>query len=400
MDLSRQWVVTRQLGRSLARVAADAARPHAALPLSESRAADPLFLQGLLSEYGIGKYSRIAGIQSVRLLDIRSVSSNCNNRVLELQYSDKRAPWPRTMFLKMPVRSFATRVFMGTIMSWELECEFYRKVAPRLPVRTPTAYAMANHGSRMIMLMENLYDDPSVVLHTNPEMIVGPSLDTARQCLQTMARIHAEFHDISKAERDTLLPPAMQPFSSPVMRALTPMMGRAALNNCRKRADLGFSAQHIAWYEKALAHWDQLVNWWTQGPLTLVHGDSHIGNHFSHGDDAGMLDWQAAQWGKGIRDVQYFLTDSLPADVLADNEEALVQYYLEMLAANGVQLDFSETWYQYRSFSFQTWMTIVVSMGFAVMTEDMNEVMPEIHRRCIASIQRLELGKLLAEILD
>ena len=31
----------------------------------------------------------------------------------------------------------------------------------------------------------------------------------------------------------------------------------------------------------------------------------------------GMLDWQAAHWGKGIRDVQYFLIDSLPADVLA-----------------------------------------------------------------------------------
>ena len=30
-----------------------------------------------------------------------------------------------------------------------------------------------------------------------------------------------------------------------------------------------------------------------------------------------MLDWQAAHWGKGIRDVEYFLVDSLPAEVLA-----------------------------------------------------------------------------------
>jgi hypothetical protein len=30
----------------------------------------------------------------------------------------------------------------------------------------------------------------------------------------------------------------------------------------------------------------------------------------------------------------------------------------------------------------------------------MDEVMPEIHRRCIASIERLELGKLLDEVID
>ena len=238
------------------------------------------------------------------------------------------------------------------------------------------------------------------MLHTNPEMIQGPTLETAKRCLQTLASIHAEFHNISRAEQERLLPASLQPFTSPVMRAISPLMGRAALANCLKQKQLELSAEHVGWYHKAIAHWDALVDWWTQGPLTLVHGDSHLGNHFLHGDEAGMLDWQAAQWGKGIRDVQYFLTDSLPADVLADNEETLVRYYLEALAANGVQLEFEETWYQYRGFSFQTWMTIIVSMGFGVMTDDMDAVMPEIHRRCIASIERLELGKWLDEVIE
>jgi hypothetical protein len=77
-----------------------------------------------------------------------------------------------------------------------------------------------------------------------------------------------------------------------------------------------------------------------------------------------------------------------------------VRYYVEAVASNGVELDFEESWYQYRSFSFQTWMTIVVSMGLGAMTDDMDEVMPVIHRRCIASIERLELGKLLDEVID
>ena len=83
---------------------------------------------------------------------------------------------------------------------------------------------MANRGSRFIMLMENLHDDAGVVLHTNLEMMRGPSLEKVRRCLDTLARIHAEFHGIERAEREQLLSPLRQPYTSPVMRAVTPMM--------------------------------------------------------------------------------------------------------------------------------------------------------------------------------
>jgi aminoglycoside phosphotransferase (APT) family kinase protein len=437
MSFANNLAVIRQLGKSVSLNCRDAVLPRQALPLSDKAVVNPAFLNKLFARYGIGDYRLMPEVSAARLLDIRSISSNCNNRVIALEYvgdSDREGPeatgvpatgvpatgvpatgvpatgmpatgmpatgMPATMFLKMPVTSLATRLFFNVIMSWELECEFYRKVAPRLPIRTPQAYVMASEGSRFLMLMENLHDDPGVVLHTNLEMMQGPDLDTVRRCLQTLASIHAEFHGVSRAERDQLLPVSLQPFTSPVMRAISPMMGKLAMRACRKFDYLELREEHIGWYDKALANWDNLVDWWAAGPLTLVHGDSHLGNHFLHGDDAGMLDWQAAQWGKGIRDVQYFLTDSLPADVLAANEKELVSYYIDAVVAKGVELDFAETWYQYRSFSLQTWMTIIVSMGFGAMTEDMDEVMPEIHRRCIASIERLELGKLLDEVID
>jgi aminoglycoside phosphotransferase (APT) family kinase protein len=400
MRINNQLAVLGQLGKSCFLNVYDALPLASALPLSDQAIAQPAFLKQLFAEYGLAEYRGLSNISSARLLDIQSISSNCNNRVIALDYEGESGiEQPPTMFLKMPVTSLTTRLFFNVIMSWQLECQFYRTVAPRLPIRTPTAYVMANRRSRFIMLMEDLHRDPSVVLHINSEMMQGPTLETAKRCLQTLASIHAEFHDIPKPEQERLLPTALQPFTSPVMRAISPLMGKLALGNCQRQAQLVLSSEHIGWYHKAIENWDALVNWWTQGPLTLVHGDSHLGNHFLHGDEAGMLDWQAAQWGKGIRDVQYFLTDSLPADVLAENEESLVNYYLEALAANGVRLDFDETWYQYRGFSFQTWMTIIVSMGFGAMTDDMDEVMPEIHRRCIASIERLELGKWLDEVI-
>ena len=69
--------------------------------------------------------------------------------------------------------------------------------------------------------------------------------------------------------------------------------------------------------------------------MSLLHGDSHLGNFFVSGDEMGMLDWQAAHWGKGIRDVEYFLVDALPADVLAEHERELVDYYVQRRAHHG-----------------------------------------------------------------
>ena len=101
--------------------------------------------------------------------------------------------------------------------------------------------------------------------------------------------------------------------------------------------------------------------------------------------------FQAAHWGKGIRDVQYFLIDSLPAEVLAAHEQDLVRYYLDCLGEYGVTLGFEEAWEQYRAFSFQTLMTIVVSLGLGGLTEK-DSVMEEILRRSVAAVQRVDFA--------
>ena len=145
-------------------------------------------------------------------------------------------------------------------------------------------------------------------------------------------------------------------------------------------------------------HWDRLLAWWYREPLTLVHGDSHLGNFFAHGERFGMLDFQATHWGKGLRDVHYFLTDSLPADTLAQHEQALLQHYLDALATQGVHLSSDEAWDQYRGFSFQTLMTIVASLGLGPLTER-DAVMEEVLRRAVASHRRLDFRGWLGETI-
>jgi len=102
-----------------------------------------------------------------------------------------------------------------------------------------------------------------------------------------------------------------------------------------------------------LARWDDLIDYWYAEPQTLVHGDSHLGNLFEvaapEGARMGMLDFQAVHWSRGIRDVQYFLIDSLAPDVLARHESSLIDHYIAELARRGIALDPSALRADYRA---------------------------------------------------
>jgi len=88
-----------------------------------------------------------------------------------------------------------------------------------------------------------------------------------------------------------------------------------------------------------------------------------------------------------MRDVQYFLINSMQEDVLATHEQALIAHYVTELRRHGVMLGEEEAWAQYRAYSFQTLMTAVVSLGLGTMT-DMDEVLEVILARSVAAIRR------------
>jgi hypothetical protein len=103
----------------------------------------------------------------------------------------------------------------------------------------------------------------------------------------------------------------------------------------------------------------------------------------------GMLDFQAAHWSKGIRDVQYFLVNSMRADDLARHEQDLLRFYREELASHGVMLGADALWSQYRAFSFQPLMTIVTSLGLGPLTEN-DTLMTQVLTRAVAAVERTD----------
>ena len=370
------------------------ARSGGALPLEPRRIATVQKLNQLLAHHGVGP-ARSATVSRVELLDVTSISSNCNNVVIEV--SGEGTGLPSTLFLKLPSTSYWTRVFCNVLRIWSNECHFYERAAARVPFRVPNPYIVADEGSHFVLGLENLHADPSVRLFTNLDMIEGVDLPLAQKCLSAFAALHAEFHGLDASERASVLPPDLHPFASPSARELSPLLSRASVYACHRKHPDVFDRDVVQLYTRAIDKYDALLDYWFSGSLTLIHGDSHLGNFFVSGDEMGMLDWQAVQWAKGIRDVQYFLINSMPETLLAEHEHTLIEHYVAELARNGVELSVDDAFAQYRAHAFQTLMTSVVSIGLSTMT-DMDDVLTVLLRRSVAAIQRTEFADWLADI--
>jgi hypothetical protein len=103
----------------------------------------------------------------------------------------------------------------------------------------------------------------------------------------------------------------------------------------------------------------------------------------------GMIDFQGMQWCRGIRDVQYFLINSIEPELLATHEHDLIDFYIQELALRGVRLDPEDARNQYRGYSFQTLMVALTSIGLGGLTER-DETVLTILRRSVAAMERLD----------
>jgi hypothetical protein len=370
----------------------------AALPRTPEQLAQAEALSALLEE---GGGQGLARVRSVRLPGVTFESSNCQNFLVAVEWEEgglAGAPRPVTLYAKLPCREMATRVFANAVGFWAVECAFARNVAAQVPIRVPRVFAVVERGARFVLLLENLSEEPGVRLFDNRDMAEGTSIERARRCLETFAALHAGFWDAGEARRDALLPAALHTYLAPGGREKTRALNASAIGPAHRAAPEIFTEAHVALCRRAIAKWDALVDAWYQGPLTLIHGDSHLANCFEYsagdGPRVGMIDFQGMQWCHGVRDVQYFLINSLDPELLAAHEDELIDGYRAALARAGVVLDAAAARERYRAYAFQTLMVAVVSLGLGTLTER-DATMRTILARSVAAIDRLGFAEWL-----
>lgn len=280
-------------------------------------------------------------------------ASTADRVILDLDYSKEGASaaaaegLPRRVVLKtMLVSPHAPAVM------YETEVRFYREIRPLVPFETPSYYgALFDPDSGQFgIVLEDLTERG--VVFSNVTM--PTSMAQIRSLLRNLAALHAKYWESPKLESEfawmaTPKGGGMEEIFKTLVPAIT-----AHIDAEPWRAEIlepiGRSVPDL--------HADMLkiaAGPLENGPRTLLHGDTHLGNtYLVEGDETGLLDFQLSLRGCYSRDLTYILTTALGVEERRKHERELIEFYLGELARGGVERvpTMDEAWLLHRQSAF------------------------------------------------
>jgi len=303
---------------------------------------------------------------------------------------------PNSLFVKSTPLSGKNRAMVAALGMAVNEVNFYRTARAALPEDVaPYAYAAdSGRGARHLILLQDLVDEGC----TPYAMADTCTLEHAQGVMRALGCLHAAFWDSPRFATD---------LSYATTQSNRVGFGLLLWQFRRVRTALMRSDEHRL--PRAVHRMAEIVNMhdrrlharWEEGPLTLIHGDSHLGNTFATADGrSGLLDWQVVGRAPGMREVSYFLTHSIETELRRKHEKDLLRYYLETLSEQGVTEvpSFDLAWEDYRYFAFDAWDSAAILVLWPGLQAPAN--VDAAFRRATATVEDLEVDKALRAALD
>src|SRR3954447_10773503 len=283
---------------------------------------DPSWLTAVLAE-------RYPGVR-VATVDVVGTTEATNAHArLRISY-DEQAGAPDAVFCKLPPRDPYRREHIIESGMGRREAYFYCDMAPTLRMRTPAAHLTGydERDGTFVLMIEDLADTGCDV----SDGTWGISPDSAAGALEDLAELHVRFEDPNVRAADAAWVTRRKPGNNYGTTLL-----QFGLDNHRSRLSDDFAA--IA--QLYIDHDVELSELWLQGPTTLLHGDTHIGNLFVDNGRTGFLDWGLMTLSTPMRDVSYFLNMAMNIDDRRRHEEDLLRHYLDVKNAIGTTQAFT-----------------------------------------------------------
>ena len=232
-----------------------------------------------------------------------------NNRpsALAVEWNDsgRAAGLPDHLFLKSTPLSAKNRTMVAALGMAVNEARFYNEAADELRGVAPRSwYARAGVGARFLIVLEDI-----VAAGGRPYALADMcDIGHAQGLIDAFATLHARFWESPRLVGDLSW---VRTWSTRpgygVLKTFYSRGRRGALR--RERPEVTPAVRAVA---AALdTHADAYYREFESGPLTLLHGDSHLGNTFAWADGrSGLLDWQVVWRGPGLREVSYWMTSA------------------------------------------------------------------------------------------
>lgn len=275
-----------------------------------------------------------AVVTSVEVVE-RHELTNAHARI-RIEYAGSSSA-PPTMFAKLPPTEPSRR---GTIIATGMgqrEVLFYANLAPQLSLRVPMTHAAVTTDEGDFAL---LLEDLSVGECEVSDGTWGIAPDAAAGALKALAEMHVRFEDPARRAAEA----PWVAVSRPSNTYGAPML-RYGIENHRDRLTDAF----VEIAEIYIAKHEQLQALWHEGPHTVIHGDTHIGNLFMDGARVGFLDWGIINLNTPMREVSYFLTMAMNPDERRSSEHDLLRHYLDARRVfGGAEISWDDAWLAHR----------------------------------------------------
>jgi len=275
-----------------------------------------------------------ARVAEVEVLEHDEVT---NSHVLLQVAYDEPAGAPSRLFGKLlPDDPLRRGVIAATDMGVR-EARFYALLAPTIAMRVPVMHVakIAPDGA-FAVLVEDLGDTGCRV----SDGTWGIAPDAAAAALRDLAELHARFEHPARRESEAPWVPRAGPGTTYAVERLA-----YALEHHRDR----LSDEFVAVAELYNTDRAALHALWTDGPLTVIHGDAHIGNLFDDHGTTGFYDWGMINVGSPMREVSYFLNMAMQIDDRRAHERDLLREYLGVRRALGASdITWDRAWHAHR----------------------------------------------------
>lgn len=298
----------------------------------------------------------------VTRVELSGASSQTTSRAgLRITYDDagREAGLPERVFAKLTA-TVRQRLFLGLIRIVDGEPRFYRDLRPLLDIECPQGYhgAVDPRSWRSVVLMEDI-----AAMRGAEFCHATTNVDRrgAESLVRVLARCHGTMWDAAGTR------PELAGLKLPIdhfhnVSAFLDMRTRCAVG-IERSADVVPPTVRDA----SDALWDAFVasmRRCSTGPLTLLHGDPHVGNTYRlpNGRMA-FADWQVVMRGSWSFDIAYALSTALTIEDRRAWERDLLALYLDELGAAGGEAPTAiEAWDAYRGslmYPLHTWLTVI-----------------------------------------
>jgi hypothetical protein len=150
--------------------------------------------------------------------------------------------------------------------------------------------------------------------------------------------------------------------------------------------------------DEIVGYWARFVSSLTKGPVTLLHGDAHIGNTYVLPDNqVGFLDWEVVRRGNWSQDVGYFLIGALTQEDRRAHERELMAGYVGALELpQQDRPSDADAWLRYRAsaaYGLAIWLSTLGTDGW-----QSREICLALSQRYASAFNELETLSALDEL--